>query len=78
MFQNIVLLNSKNLVFFMQVLYALMKLGKPDAVFTHCLPAVPGEEMTAEVLRGPQSIVIDQAENRLWTVQTLLATRIFG
>ena len=57
---------------------ALMKLGKPDAVFTHCLPAVPGEEMTAEVLRGPQSIVIDQAENRLWTVQTLLATRIFG
>ena len=57
---------------------ARMKLGKPDAVFMHCLPAVPGEEMTAEVLRGPQSIVINQAENRLWTVQTLLATRIFG
>ena len=57
---------------------ARMRLGKPDAVFMHCLPAVPGEEMTADVLRGPQSIVINQAENRLWTVQTLLATRIFS
>ncbi|MGB1701409.1 MAG: ornithine carbamoyltransferase, partial [Nannocystaceae bacterium] len=61
-----------------QVDAARMALGKPDAVFMHCLPAVPGEEMTAEVLRGPQSIILDQAENRLWTVQTLLANKIFG
>ncbi len=61
-----------------QVDAARMALGKPGAVFMHCLPAVPGEEMTAEVLRGPQSIILEQAENRLWTVQTLLARKIFG
>ncbi len=52
--------------------------AQPGAAFMHCLPAVPGQEMTAEVLRGPQSIVIDQAENRLWTVQTLLARWVFA
>jgi len=61
-----------------QVDAARMARARDGAAFMHCLPAVPGQEMTAEVLRGAQSIVIDQAENRLWTVQTLLARRVFG
>ncbi|MGE3854383.1 MAG: ornithine carbamoyltransferase [Planctomycetota bacterium] len=48
-----------------QVTEALMKLAKPDAVFMNCLPAMRGEEQTAGVVDGPQSIVFDQAENRL-------------
>lgn len=43
----------------------LLKKAKKGAVVMHCLPAHPGEEITAEVLYGPQSIVFDQAENRL-------------
>ena len=48
-----------------QVTSDLMKHAKPDAVFMNCLPAMRGEEQTAEVVDGPQSIVFDQAENRL-------------
>jgi ornithine carbamoyltransferase len=48
-----------------QVNPALMRLAKPDAVVMHCLPAHRGEEITADVLDGPQSVVLDQAENRL-------------
>ena len=51
---------------------ALMELAKPDAVFMHCLPAYRGDEVTAEVLDGPQSIVWDQAENRLHAQKALL------
>lgn len=44
---------------------SVMALAKPDALVMHCLPAHRGEEISAEVLDGPQSVVLDQAENRL-------------
>lgn len=56
-----------------QVNAGLMKLAKPDAYFMHCLPAHPGEEVTAEVLASPQSIIFDQAENRLHVQKAILA-----
>lgn len=56
-----------------QVNSKLMALAKPDAYFMHCLPAHPGEEVTAEVLASPQSIIFDQAENRLHVQKAILA-----
>lgn len=50
----------------------LMRLAAPDAIFLHCLPAHRGEEVTAEVIDGPQSRVFDQAENRLHVQKALL------
>ena len=55
-----------------QVNRALMALAAPDALFMHCLPAHRGEEVTAEVLDAPASVVFDQAENRLHTQKALL------
>ena len=46
--------------------------AKPDAIVMHCLPAHRGEEITADVLDGPQSVVIDQAENRLHMQKAIL------
>ncbi|MEX2108023.1 MAG: ornithine carbamoyltransferase [Solirubrobacterales bacterium] len=51
----------------------LLSVAKDSAVVLHCLPAHPGEEITAEVLYGPRSAVWDQAENRLHTQKALLA-----
>jgi len=52
----------------------LMKLADPKAIFLHCLPAHRGEEVSADVIEGPQSRVWDQAENRLHVQKALLAT----
>lgn len=51
----------------------LMKLAKPDAIFMHCLPAHRGDEVTASVIDGPQSVVWDEAENRLHVQKAILA-----
>jgi ornithine carbamoyltransferase len=59
-----------------QVNDALMALAAPDAVFMHCLPAHRGEEVTDEVMDGPRSLVVSQAENRLHLQKALLAELI--
>lgn len=56
-----------------QVNDQLMKRAKPDALFMHCLPAHRGEEVTDEVIDGPQSVVFDEAENRLHAQKSVLA-----
>jgi ornithine carbamoyltransferase len=52
---------------------ALLEHAKPDAIVMHCLPAHRGEEITTEVLEGPQSVVLDEAENRLHAQKAVLA-----
>jgi ornithine carbamoyltransferase len=61
----------------LQVSDRLVAMAPPHARVMHCLPAHRGEEITDSVLDGAQSIVFDQAENRLW-VQTALLALIFG
>ncbi len=56
-----------------QVDAELMSLAKPEAIFMHDLPAHRGEEVSAEVFEGPQSVVFDQAENRLHAQKAALA-----
>ena len=55
-----------------QVNARVMQQARPDALFMHCLPAHRGEEVTADVLDGPQSVVWDEAENRLHSQKALL------
>ena len=56
----------------------MMKLASKDAIFMHCLPAHRGEEVTAEVIDGPQSVVWEEAENRLHVQKALLEYLITG
>ena len=58
-----------------EVTPATMKLAKPKAIFMHCLPAHRGQEMDAEVIDGPQSVVLDEAENRMW-IQNAIMLRL--
>jgi len=60
-----------------QVNSKLMDLAKADCIFMHCLPAHRGDEVTADVIDGPQSVVFDQAENRLH-VQKAILTLLLG
>ena len=55
-----------------QVSSAMMKLANTNALFLHCLPAHRGEEVSAEVIDGSQSVVFDAAENRLHAQKALL------
>jgi ornithine carbamoyltransferase len=55
---------------------ALLAEADPDAIVLHCLPAHPGEEISADVLYGPRSAVWDEAENRLHTAKALLALTV--
>ena len=55
-----------------QVNAVVMALAKADALVMHCLPAHRGEEITADVLDGSQSVVLDQAENRLHVQKAIM------
>jgi ornithine carbamoyltransferase len=61
-----------------QVDAEMMRAAKQDALFMHCLPAHRGEEVAAEVIDGPQSVVWDEAENRLHTQKALLEFLVVG
>jgi ornithine carbamoyltransferase len=56
----------------------MMAAAKPDALFMHCLPAHRGEEVEAEVIDGPQSVVWEEAENRLHVQKALMEFLLFG
>jgi ornithine carbamoyltransferase len=56
----------------------MMRAAKPDALFMHCLPAHRGEEVAAEVIDGPQSVVWDEAENRMHVQKALMEYLLLG
>lgn len=56
----------------------MMAVARPEAVFMHCLPAHRGEEVTADVIDGPQSVVWDEAENRLHVQKALMEFLVCG
>jgi ornithine carbamoyltransferase len=60
-----------------QVTTDLLRQARSDALFMHCLPAERGAEVTEDVIDGPQSVVFDQAENRLH-IQKAILLRLLG
>jgi len=56
----------------------MMRVARPDALFMHCLPAHRGEEVEAEVIDGPQSVVWDEAENRMHVQKALMEFLLLG
>jgi ornithine carbamoyltransferase len=56
----------------------MMAAARTDALFMHCLPAHRGEEVSAEVLEGPQSVVWEEAENRLHVQKALMEYLLLG
>ena len=56
----------------------MMSLAQPNALFMHCLPAHRGEEVDADVIDGPQSVVWDEAENRLHSQKALMEYLLLG
>ncbi len=56
----------------------MMRVARPDALFMHCLPAHRGEEVEAEVIDGPQSVVWDEAENRMHVQKALMEYLLLG
>jgi len=63
---------TKDFLPLFQVNSSLMKKANPDAIFLHCLPAKRGQEVTGEVIDGPQSVIWDEAENRLHAQKALM------
>ena len=61
-----------------RVTQEMMSVARPEAVFMHCLPAHRGEEVDAAVIDGPQSVIFDQAENRLHVQKAILLTLLGG
>ena len=61
-----------------QVDAEMMRVARPDALFLHCLPAHRGEEVSAEVMDGPQSAVWDEAENRMHVQKALMEYLLLG
>jgi ornithine carbamoyltransferase len=57
-----------------QIDATMMSHAKPDAIFMNCLPACRGAEQTAEVIDGPQSVVFDEAENRMHAQKAVVLT----
>jgi ornithine carbamoyltransferase len=57
---------------------AMMQVAQTDALFMHCLPAHRGEEVSAEVIDGPQSVVWDEAENRMHVQKALMEFLLLG
>ena len=54
----------------------MAKTGKPETIFMHCLPAIKGKEVTEEVFESAQSVVFDEAENRMHTIKAVMVATL--